>query len=282
MQGDAARRPRRSKSNEHWIAPHLGLAARADLSGGGMMRFVILVIIGALFGAWSVSAETISVLTYEWRPYNYEEEGVVKGISTEVVREVLKRADIDADIRIYPWARAYQKVLEEENVLIFTIARTPEREELFKFLCPIAPPVKNVLLKLRERTDITLTSLDDVGKYRIGVQNQDVMHQVLLRAGFPEGRCLFPVTQNEQNLRKLLDGRIDLMAGHDLPTLDLLKRMKLPADRVQVAYTFESYEECAAFSRQTADDLVDRVRRALEAVNGEGFIENCTKKYLER
>jgi polar amino acid transport system substrate-binding protein len=247
-----------------------------------MMRFVILVFVGALFGAWSASAETISVLTYEWRPYNYEEEGVVKGISTEVVREVLKRADIDADIRVYPWSRAYRRALEEENVLIFTIARTPEREELFKFLCPIAPPVNNVLLKLRERTDITVSSLDDVGRYRIGVQNQDVMHQILLRAGFQEERCLFPVTQNEQNLKKLLDGRIDLMAGHDLPTFDLLKRMNLPADRVQAAYTFESFEECAAFSRQTADDLVERVRRAVEAVNGEGLIENCAKKYLDR
>lgn len=226
--------------------------------------------------------QSISVLTYEWRPFNYEEGGEVKGISTEVIREVLKRANLEADIQIYPWVRAYQKTMEEENVLLFTIARTPEREAHFKFLCPIAPSVHNVLFKLRERTDVSVPSLEEAGRYRIGVQNGDVIHEILLGAGLEVNKTLFPVTENEQNLKKLLDGRIDLMAGHDLPTLDLLKRMNLSVDHLEVVYTFESFEECAAFGARTSNDVVERARKALESVVSEGLMENAVRRHLDR
>ncbi len=75
-----------------------------------------------------------------------------------------------------------------------------------------------------------MRSLEDARSYRIGVQDEDALHQLLLRAGFETGRNLFPVALNEQNLRKLLGGRVDLMAGHDLPTLHLLQRMGLPRE----------------------------------------------------
>jgi polar amino acid transport system substrate-binding protein len=231
---------------------------------------------------WTSCGESISVLTYEWRPFNYEEGGQVKGISTEVIREVLKRANLEAEIQVYPWVRAYQRAMEEENVLLFTIARTPEREAHFKFLCPIAPSVHNVLFKLRERTDISVSSVKEAGRYRIGVQNGDVIHQILLGAGLEVNKTLFPVTDNEQNLKKLLSGRIDLMAGHDLPTQDLLKGMNLAADFLEVVYTFESFEECAAFGAKTSDELVERARRALESVVGEGLIENVARRHLGR
>ena len=39
----------------------------------------------------------------------------------------------DYQIRLYPWARAYDMALKEPNVLIFLIARTSARETQFKW-----------------------------------------------------------------------------------------------------------------------------------------------------
>lgn len=245
------------------------------MRGRAVLVLVLLMVVSS-----SAFGSRITVLTYEWRPFNYEEDGQIKGISTDVVREALSRAGIEADIRMCPWARAYRRTMEEENVMLFTIARTAEREEHFKFICPVAPPVKNVLFRLSDRHDISIHSLEDARSYRIGVQDKDVMHQLLAQAGFKEGSNLFPVPENEQNLKKLLNGRIDLMAGHDLPTYDLLKSMGQSGKRLQVAHTFDSFEECAAFGRKTRDDLVERIRKALKAIQGEGLIENSAKRYL--
>jgi len=222
----------------------------------------------------------ITVLTYEWAPFNFEEDGQIKGIAADVTREALRRAGVEGEVQMCPWARAYRWTKEGENVMLFTIARTAEREEHFKFLCPVAPPVKNVFFKLAERKDIEIRSLEDARSYRIGVQDEDVLHQLLLRAGFETGGNLFPVALNEQNLRKLLSGRVDLMAGHDLPTLHLLKRMGQPKERIQVVYTFDTFEECAAFGRKASEDLVDKIRKNLETLEREGFIEETARRYL--
>lgn len=240
----------------------------------------VLAVVCLMVVSSSAFGSRITVLTYEWRPFNFEEDGKIRGISTDVVREVLMRAGIEASIQMCPWTRAYRRAMEEENVMLFTIARTTAREEHFKFICPVAPSVKNILLKLSESRDIEVGSLEDAKPYRIGVQDEDVIHQLLLQAGFENNRNLFPVPDNGQNLKKLLSGRIDLMAGQDLPTLDLLRGMRQPLDRIEVVHIFDSFEECAAFGRKTSEDLVEKIRIALEAVQREGFIENSAKRYL--
>ncbi len=69
----------------------------------------------------------ITVLTYEWAPFNFEEEGQIKGIAADVTREALRRAGVEGEIQMCPWARAYRWTKEDENVMLFTIARTAER-----------------------------------------------------------------------------------------------------------------------------------------------------------
>jgi len=55
-----------------------------------------------------IYAETeIVVVTENWAPYNFIENGLVKGASTEIVKRVLDNTDLNYSIRVYPWARAY-------------------------------------------------------------------------------------------------------------------------------------------------------------------------------
>lgn len=68
-------------------------------------------LVGVLSGAAALSAmaQTITVVTEEYPPYNFRDaDKKITGMATEVVEAVLKRAKLDYKVDIYPWARAYQ------------------------------------------------------------------------------------------------------------------------------------------------------------------------------
>ena len=81
----------------------------------------------------------VAVVTEDWKPYSFEEDGAVKGSATGLVRKVLERAGIDYSIKVYPWARAYSMALNDDDTLIFAIVRSGEREPLFNWVGQVAP-----------------------------------------------------------------------------------------------------------------------------------------------
>ncbi|MCP4405252.1 MAG: amino acid ABC transporter substrate-binding protein [bacterium] len=243
---------------------------------------LLLVMLSVTLGA--VHAQEITVVTEEWGPYNYTEDGKVVGISTEIVQATLARAGIDAEIRIYPWARAYTMALEKENVLIFSIYRSRERESLFKWIGPISLPTDYYLFKLTTRTDLIIHSLEDAKKYTIGVMRDDQAHQFLLKQGFNEEEHLDIVSREELNIRKLIGGRIDFLPSAELSLADRMKKLNLPFSKVEKTFLLYGGEAKSymAFSQQTSDELVDRVRAAFEELNAEGIIETTVEKYLKK
>ncbi len=243
---------------------------------------LLLVMLSGALGA--VHAQEITVVTEEWEPYNYSEDGKVVGISAEIVKATLARVGIDAKIGVYPWARAYHMALNRKNVLIFTIYRSKERESLFKWIGPINPPTNYYLFKLATRTDLTIHSLDDAKKHSIGVVRNDHAHQFLLSRGFNEKEHLDVVPKEEFNILKLVNGRIDLLPSAELSLAGRMKKLDLPFGKVEKSLLLlggkaKSY---MAFSRQTSDELVDRVRTAFEALKADGVMETTVEKYLKK
>ncbi len=55
-------------------------------------------------------AGPLTIVTEDFPPYNYEQDGKASGLSSEVVQAVLKEIGLQADIIFYPWRRAYHAV----------------------------------------------------------------------------------------------------------------------------------------------------------------------------
>ena len=244
------------------------------------MKILCVTLSIVMFVGYVVNAQEITVVTEEFPPFNYLENEEITGISTEVVRATLTKAGIQAEVRMYPWARAYWMASEQPNVLIYTLARTPDREDLFTWIGPIVPPIKAALFKLTTRTDIVMTSLEDAKQYRIGVIRDDGGHQMLLQYGFENEKNVFPVAQGEQNLKKLLAGRIDLFFSENLFVTMKMKTLGLPLDQVEEAFLVMEIENYMAFSKQTADTVVERVGTAFEQIRAEGTVTTIVEKYL--
>lgn len=245
------------------------------------VRCLLLAVLLVLFHATAALSESIKVVTEEWPPYNQKTCGKIGGVVTEVVRATLDRAGFEYTIDIYPWARAYDMARTQRNVLVYSIFKLPSREPHFKWIKVEGLSIDMYLFSPKHRTDITITTLEEARKYRVGVTRETSTHHFLLSQGFKDGVNLFPVNCEQQNELKSSQnvGRIDLTTGDKLSLAHWLKRSGHPSDywvpRVPI-FTEDFY---MAFGNQTPDAVVGRVRKAFLEIREEGKLDAIVDKY---
>ena len=231
-------------------------------------------------GAGAAAAiETINIVLTEHPPYEYTENGKITGFSQEVVEAVLKEIKVLGDFQVLPWARAYDTALNTENVLIYSMSRTPVREKLFKWVGVVAP-VNAGLFALRAR-QLKITHLDEAKKYQIGTMNNDAREQFLLSKGFIKGQHLQSIAQYEANYEKLKLGRIDLWATNSEVAHYLVRKSgDDPAIVMEEVYSLSDNEGTyMAFGAKTSDAVVDRFKQGLATVKKNGIFNALKKKW---
>lgn len=242
----------------------------------------LLTVLAGLPGTGRAATE-LQVVTEELPPYSMTRDGRLTGFSTEVVQAVLHEAGIAASFRCMPWARAYETALTGEQVLIYSVARTPQREKLFKWVGVIAPTRWG--LYARADRGIVLHSLDQARGYQIGTVNEDVGEQYLVARGFVIGRQLQSSNRYEFNLEKLLRGRVDLWISNELNAAWLARASGEPAgpaivkvlDLPDVSQGEGFY---MAVSLRTPDAVLDRLRRGLDQVRRNGTYQDILRRWL--
>lgn len=248
-----------------------------------MFRLLLWMSLICWASAVNATTTTITCVTEENRPVNFLENGKVTGFSTEVVEAVLKEIDVSADFQVMPWARAYATALHGENVLIFSIMRTTEREHLFKWVGVISPPDGSYLFALRER-NLKLDNLADALRYNIATINGDAREQYLESKGFVKGRQLHGNAQPKTNYEKLKLGRVDLWAMSDIVATDIVRRDGSDPSKILVRALqlseLGSSGSYMAFGPKTDDLLVERFRKGLEVIKANGTFAALQKKWF--
>jgi polar amino acid transport system substrate-binding protein len=226
-------------------------------------------------------AELIKIVTEELAPYNFTEKGVLTGFSTEVIQAILKEMKIQGDFQSMPWARAYDTALHHENVLIYSIGRTAQREKLFKWIGPIAP-ASNYLFSLANHS-IKINHLEEAKKYQIGSVNADIGEQFLESQGFTKGTNLQSSVKYQLNYEKLKRGRVDLWVMNEMAAYHLVRQLGDDPNRVlNKSYRLDLSGDgyFMAFSHKTPDEMVERFRLGLDAIKKNGTFDLIKKKWL--
>ena len=255
--------------------------------GGGLTRLPAILAVLLLLSCMGLlptarADETVSIVTEQYPPYNYVDQGKLGGLCTEVVQAVLHELKLKGDFKLLPWARAYGTALRSPNVLIYSISRTPDREHLFKWVGVIAPT--DFFLYAVPGKDLGITTLDEAKPYQIGTVNEDVGEQFLIKHGFTKGTNLQSIASYEANYQKLQRGRVDLwimaelsavhlarQAGHD-PAKTLTKVLHIPEMSGPGTYM--------AFGNKTPDATVAQFRAGLDAIKKNGTFDALTRKWL--
>lgn len=156
------------------------------------------------------SASQLQVVTELSPPYQTLLNNEVSGSATKLVRTLLSKSGLSATIDMYPWARAYHKAVSEPNTLIYSIAKTDEREELFHWLLAVAH-YKFGLVALSKRNDLQNIALSDIENYTLAVQRNDVSHKWALDIGLEEGKQLIICSDIGCSWKLLLNNKVDFI-----------------------------------------------------------------------
>jgi polar amino acid transport system substrate-binding protein len=127
----------------------------------------------------------LTILLNDWPPYNFNKGGKLVGISTELVEAALQKANIKYKLLVYPFKRALYTVQETPNTLLFTVARIPELENMYKWNGPLHTR-EVYLYKLNSRSDIQINNIADIKQYKTSVLMGGSVEQFLKRNHFQE------------------------------------------------------------------------------------------------
>ncbi|VVO48570.1 ABC transporter substrate-binding protein [Pseudomonas silesiensis] len=251
-----------------------------------MLRRLLLALASAsvllVNGAQAVeSLDTdLVLLTENFPPYNMAKNGKnfaqdenIDGIAVDIVREMFKRADITYSLTLrFPWERIYKIALEKPGYGVFVMARLPDREKLFKWVGPIGPDDWIMLAKADSK--ITLNTLNDARKYKIGAYKGDAIAETLAKQGLKP----VVVLRDQDNAKKLVNGQIDLWATGD-PAGRYLARQD-GVTGLKTVLRFNSAELYLALNRNVPDDAVAKLQAALDQMRKDGVVEEIMARYL--
>lgn len=157
------------------------------------------------------TADTFYVYTESSPPYHYlNDQGEVVGSSTRLVREIIENAGYDVEFRLMPWARSLRMVSQRDDALVFSLARTPERESQFFWIAPVSE-FRLALVKLTTRQDIQVKSVSDLRQYAFSAQRHDIGYDWLITKGLQEGENLLSCPDIRCSWQQLRLGTVDMI-----------------------------------------------------------------------
>lgn len=228
----------------------------------------------------SVKAEQYNVYTEPLAPVHFEENGQVKGIATEIVEEIFKEAGLEPIIAVYPWKRSYQMTLNQKNSFIYTINRTPKREQLFKWIGPILSK-ETQLYKLTSRKDITISGIEDVKKYTTAVILGHSLTTKLVDQGFRDGKELVTTPTKKVQIKVFLKGRADLITGNQYTIYRSLKAEGRSLEDVEPVLFISKKGYYLGANKQSDDSLIKRLQDANTTVQDSGVVPKIVNKYMQ-
>ena len=238
-------------------------------------KFAVGIILILLLPA-VVDAQDLTIISENSPPFNFVKHGTLTGSSMEIVREMLRRMNRTDTIQILTWARGYNLAVSRPNVVLFSTARTNQRENLFHWVGPLYQVGFGFYAK--KGSQLQLTNLEDAKKVgAIATYKNDVREQLLRSRGFTNlDSSKSPVS----NLKKLMSGRVDLWLFSNLGVKRIAKQIGVDLDELELVLPFKDYYAYIAISKGTSRDVVNRWREVLDELKQEGTFEKISQKWL--
>ncbi len=227
----------------------------------------IIFLLAMICSANALSLEKLILLSEENAPYNYTEDGVPKGMAIDILREVYNRINIELDnerIVFGPWARQYRRAQRSnERNMIFTITRSPKRENLFQWAGPFTYG-RSVIFG---RTDAkNIKSVNDLFGKKIGVIRDDIAKNRLLDAGIPISNIV-EVGSKEQLYSMLMKKRYDYFCRGELTTYFDIKESKIISrDNIKIIHINSKGGLYFGFNKSVDQATVNSFKKLLDEV----------------
>jgi ABC-type amino acid transport substrate-binding protein len=217
-------------------------------------------------GSQAVDFNSLNIMTEEFPPFNYLESGQPSGSSVELLLKASAAAGspITRDqIKMAPWARAYQTALSSTNVMLFSTTRTKQRENLFKWAGPIGQNRTVVFAK----KSAGIRKIDDISiiDKKLAVIRDSVDDQQIIKANAPSD-MITRTTKPDAAAKMLATGRVDLWAYNEVTAVEILKRNNQNIDDYEIVHVLNSDEMYFAFSKDVDDSVIQLLQKGIDQV----------------
>ncbi|MDO6445247.1 transporter substrate-binding domain-containing protein [Colwellia sp. 1_MG-2023] len=206
----------------------------------------------------------IKVVTEDSYPIQYIEQGIILGPATDLVKAVLEEAKLEYSIEMLPWARAYKIALTQPNTLIYSLARTDQREKQFQWIGSVLR-LNFYLVGMESLTLPSPVTLESLKKLKIGVIRDSATEQYLISQGF---KNLYSVSKPSQSINMLKLGRIDLFPTNYSSFQLSCLHLKVDCQQIKPFYHLEELSTSLYFalSNQTDNEVVNKITSAYQRI----------------
>ncbi|MFA6127871.1 MAG: transporter substrate-binding domain-containing protein [Bacteroidales bacterium] len=223
------------------------------------------------------TGKNLTILTEVMKPYNYEENGVQKGITMEVVQQIMDELKLRNTIEIITvWDSVYHRLQTEENIMAFTTGLTPDRKDLFKWVGPVG--MWHASFISLKNNDLTISTIESAKLLpSIGVGTASFSGEILKDLGFTN-LVYF------ENLAKLVGGLYDGTVAAIFDSPDLLRLaaldQSLDASELTSLLIYSSTPAYLAFSKDVPAKVVKSWQDKLNELKDAGILQELYDKYL--
>lgn len=210
-------------------------------------------------------AKEFTVYVGEVPPFTIVDvDGSVTGAAVDIVSEAMKMAGYPIDvtkIKHISWPRAVEDAETKPGTMLFCVARTPQRENWFKWVGPVGELKLGLVAK--RTSNISIRNKDDVGQYNIGViRNSGPMH-ILLNSYGVSMENLTLLTTDLLQFRMLEQGRVDLITQANTAVPTWIKELGMRQKDYEMVHVLKELSLYVAFNAETDDVVIQKVQAAL-------------------
>jgi len=223
----------------------------------------------------SVQAENLRVITENLPPYQIVvNDKLVGGSSVLLVKEILKRANINADIEVLPWARAYRIASHNSNTLIFSMARNKTRESQFIWLVKL----KNLtyhFYSLTSRPHLKAKNITEMLKHTVVTVRNSYEANSLKNFGFSEDKNLILTNTYSTAWKMLSIGRADYTYANELITETLNQKITSSTQLYKQAFDLgDTSDLYIAANVHMSSELLTKIKHSIETMRADGTLKN--------
>lgn len=237
--------------------------------------FVICILLVMLFSC-TRKQTPLTILTEDYPPLSFAAGDSISGYAADVVASIQTVLKINYKPILVNWDDAYKRVISEPNIVLFSMDRTPEREELVHWIGPLGE--NKTFFYVYKDSPLQTITLEEAKKLKaIATTTNWFSEQYLKNQGFDN---LVSSPKPSDSIKQLVTGRVELSVFSELTFPKIAEDAGYVPDDFRPILELMSSSYYIAISKGTDPKVIADWTKAFEQIKADGTLEKLKAKWL--
>ena len=237
--------------------------------------FLVCVLLVSMFSCTKKQAP-LTILTEDYPPLSFAAGDSISGFAADVVASIQQVLKTNYKPTLLKWDAAYNRVITEPNVVLFSMERTPEREDLVHWIGPLGET--KTFLYARKDNPIMIQSLEEAKALKaIATTTNWFSEQYLKNEGFEN---LVSSEKPSDSIKQIISGRVEISVFSALTFNKIAEDAGYVPSDFRPIFELMSSSYYIAISKGTDPQIVANWKTAFEQIKANGTLDKLKAKWL--